>query len=498
VANILVVDDNAINRKLLVALLSGDGHLTHEACDGVDGLTAAHARRPQLIISDILMPTMDGYGFVRALRQDPILRGTPVIFYTAHYHEREAQNLAQACGVTRVLIKPCPNADILKAVEQVMAGVPETLPQVASADFDREHLRLVTNKLAERADALAASNARFAALAELNLEIASEANGQGLLEKACTGARKLLGSHYSVLAVAEESTRGLFFTTSGIDSGIPLIAPDLHAGALGGVLTQRKPWRTCRAQGTLEEPGFPLGYPSAKAYLAVPLMTPSRVYGWLCMGNKIGAECFDANDERLLQTLGAAVAKYYENNRLHTELQRQTSKLHRAYATLGGVNALIAQSRDLETASREACQLSVERGRYRLAYIEVAGANGGGATCIAAAGDRLDADRFAWRKPRDRSQRDDLVEAAVHTDAAAICNDLYATQLNIVQRRELLERGFRAIAVLPLSGNPSGRLVLLSEQAGVFDDSELRLLNEFAGGVALALAQVSEATSLAS
>jgi CheY-like chemotaxis protein len=51
-AKILVVDDNAINRKLLVALLSFDSHLTVEAVDGIDGLAVARAERPQLVISD--------------------------------------------------------------------------------------------------------------------------------------------------------------------------------------------------------------------------------------------------------------------------------------------------------------------------------------------------------------------------------------------------------------------------------------------------------------
>jgi CheY-like chemotaxis protein len=91
-ATILVVDDNSINRKVLVSLLSADGHLTLEASDGLEGLHLARTRRPQLIISDIVMPTMDGYRFVRALRLDAQLRCDsqlrliPVILYTAHYH----------------------------------------------------------------------------------------------------------------------------------------------------------------------------------------------------------------------------------------------------------------------------------------------------------------------------------------------------------------------------------------------------------------------------
>src|ERR1700722_6506019 len=250
-ATILVVDDNAINRKVLIALLSSDGHLTLQASDGADGLAVARQHRPQLIISDILMPSMDGYAFVRALRREPQLRGTPVIFYTAHYHEREAHNLARLLGVSRVLVKPSPHAELLKAVEQVMAGVSESPLDPVPENFDREHLRLLTNKLSERAQALAVSSSRFAALADLSLEIALQSDSAALLDLACAGARSLVGSQFAVLAVADQSVAdGVFFTTSGLDNVThPVAMPDLHGGALGEVLAQRQPWRSCHADG---------------------------------------------------------------------------------------------------------------------------------------------------------------------------------------------------------------------------------------------------------
>ena len=65
---ILVVDDNATNRKLLVTWLSAEGYLTVEAVDGSDGLSTARLEKPDLVISDILMPTMDGFEFVERLR----------------------------------------------------------------------------------------------------------------------------------------------------------------------------------------------------------------------------------------------------------------------------------------------------------------------------------------------------------------------------------------------------------------------------------------------
>src|ERR1700722_5838626 len=180
---ILIVDDNALNRKLLASLLHHEGHETLEAVDGKDALEAVRRGKPQLVMSDILMPTMDGYEFVRQLRADAEFNETPVIFHTAHYHEREAQRLAQVCGVARVLAKPSESAEILLAVEQALAGLRPSGARPLAAEFDRPPLQLVTDKLSQNAMELRAANARFAALIELNVQLASERDPRGLLAR---------------------------------------------------------------------------------------------------------------------------------------------------------------------------------------------------------------------------------------------------------------------------------------------------------------------------
>ena len=79
---------------------------------------------PHAGIADILMPTMDGYEFVRHLRADPAIAATPVIFYTAHYHEPEARKLAAACGVSFVLTKPSEPDVVLETVHAALANAP--------------------------------------------------------------------------------------------------------------------------------------------------------------------------------------------------------------------------------------------------------------------------------------------------------------------------------------------------------------------------------------
>src|SRR5580765_8166264 len=116
-ATILIVDDRPTNRQFLLTLLGYTGHRLLEAGDGAQALDIARAERPDLVITDILMPTMDGYEFTSNLRRDPGLARTPVIFYTATYNSPEARLLADSCGVRTVLRKPAEPEDILAAVD---------------------------------------------------------------------------------------------------------------------------------------------------------------------------------------------------------------------------------------------------------------------------------------------------------------------------------------------------------------------------------------------
>ncbi len=76
-ATILIVDDLSTNRKFLVTLLRHHGHRLLEAADGREALAAVQAERPDLVITDVLMPVMDGYEFVRQLRLNPAPAGFP-------------------------------------------------------------------------------------------------------------------------------------------------------------------------------------------------------------------------------------------------------------------------------------------------------------------------------------------------------------------------------------------------------------------------------------
>jgi CheY-like chemotaxis protein len=102
---ILVVDDNESNRELLNAFLSGNGYNVIEARDGLEAVKVAATECPDLIIMDLSMPVLDGFGAVRLLREVPEVCEVPVIACTAH--DSSTYRLqAMAVGFNEFLPKP--------------------------------------------------------------------------------------------------------------------------------------------------------------------------------------------------------------------------------------------------------------------------------------------------------------------------------------------------------------------------------------------------------
>jgi len=117
-ATILVVDDKASNRSVLTTLLGYRGHRLIEASNGLEALDKVRTEHIDLVITDILMPGMDGYQLAQQLRDEA--SNLPVIFYSAVFLEAEARSLALACGVRQVISKPAEPEDILVVVDAAL------------------------------------------------------------------------------------------------------------------------------------------------------------------------------------------------------------------------------------------------------------------------------------------------------------------------------------------------------------------------------------------
>ena len=334
-ATILIVDDHEANRELLTTLLGYRNHQTVEAADGAEGLERARAIRPDLIITDILMPTMDGYEFTHRLRADPALAAVPVIFYSAHYLMHEARALAERCGVDYVVQKPVEPQELMRTVDAALGLVPVAVPPPPVEEFDREHIRVLTDKLSTKAEEVQNLNARLEALIQIGQELNVAQDPSELVERYCGAAREVIGAMCASACITDESGRAI------------------HRFCSGGVKTQEpgNPYPTCELRGPMLEvlaegqcrrgriwPGGELalgctpGLAPLDSYLVAPVLTRNRAYGWIGLGNKLGGAGFSPDDERILTTLAAQLAVGYENSRLFEQLKQRAEDLEREAA----------------------------------------------------------------------------------------------------------------------------------------------------------------------
>ena len=170
-ATILIVDTNPTDRRSFITLLSDFDHRLLEAHDGSDALELARVELPDLIITEVIMPNMDGFTLVRRLRAEPLLAGVPVIFQTST-QETEVRKLATNSGVKHIIGKPAEPQEILRAVHDALKR-PTTssrLPQTGK--LQREHLQLLADKLYQKNQELESANERLR-----NLSLTDELTG---------------------------------------------------------------------------------------------------------------------------------------------------------------------------------------------------------------------------------------------------------------------------------------------------------------------------------
>jgi PAS domain S-box-containing protein len=117
----LIVDDNLENRYLLHVLLQGNGYQVEEASHGAEALAKARQSTPALIISDLLMPVMDGYSFLKQCKADEQLKVVPFVVYTATYTDPKDERLALSLGADAFIVKPLEPEPFIRRIREVVA-----------------------------------------------------------------------------------------------------------------------------------------------------------------------------------------------------------------------------------------------------------------------------------------------------------------------------------------------------------------------------------------
>jgi signal transduction histidine kinase/CheY-like chemotaxis protein len=152
---ILIVDDLYDARQVLRYMVENNGHEAIEAENGSDALTIAKSSPPDLIISDALMPVMDGFKFLRAVKQEPELCAIPFVFYSSAYKEDQDIRLAMSLGANAYLFKPMDPVELWEEIESILEKAKQNNQYPTElieedAEYLRRYSEVVATKLEEK------------------------------------------------------------------------------------------------------------------------------------------------------------------------------------------------------------------------------------------------------------------------------------------------------------------------------------------------------------
>lgn len=165
---ILIVDDNTNDRKLLRLIFERYGyHSIIEAGDGLEGIDMARAMRPDIIVSDALMPRMDGFQFLWTLKMDEDLRNIPFLFHSAVYTGLKEEELALRLGAEGFITRPKEPDEFWREMAPIMENIASGRrkpkpPQLLAEEMEylRKYSEVVAGKLEEKVRELEETLAR--------------------------------------------------------------------------------------------------------------------------------------------------------------------------------------------------------------------------------------------------------------------------------------------------------------------------------------------------
>ncbi len=207
---ILVADDNVQGRYLLMQLFTASGHQCTAVADGAAALGALRSEPFDAIVSDILMPGMDGFQFCRETRNDPQLGALPFVFYTATYTDEKDREFGLSLGADAFLIKPSDPSVLLEAIERARgdkARRPSLAPGPAEQVFLQQYNSRLVHKLESKLSELERSHSE---LLKTNLALGHEVSRRASAE------RTERSIHVLLRATLESTADGLVaFDASG-------------------------------------------------------------------------------------------------------------------------------------------------------------------------------------------------------------------------------------------------------------------------------------------
>ena len=332
-ARVLVVDDAKSGRDMLTRRLEQDGHRADVAEDGEQALTMLGAVDYDLVLLDILMPRLDGYGVLERVKADERLRHIPIVVISAIEETASVVRCLQM-GADDYVTKPF-DAVLLRA------RVTACLQKKRVHDLEQAHTRelqslneVLEQRVTEATEDLRRRVRELTALTEASRAINSVMNTDRLLEQILELSREVMTAEASSLLVLEPETGKLQFVVARGTAGPALKSTtvDLGQGIAGWVAQTGEPllipdaYRDARFDPSYDQrTGF-----HTRSVLTVPIVIKGEIAGVVQVINKVSADAFDERDLHLFQSFASMASIALENARLFERTRRMADDLREA------------------------------------------------------------------------------------------------------------------------------------------------------------------------
>ena len=354
---ILIVDDREENLYMLESLLKGSGYEVVSAVNGAEALEKIRSEGADMIISDILMPVMDGFKLCKEVRADNTLKDTPLVFYTSTYKDKRDEEFALKLGADRYIIKPMEPDKLLKILQDVMRDVEkgkEVPKKPVSEEKEEEILKLYSERLVNKLEKKMMDLEREVAnrkrveekinhlnlvlhtIRKVNQLIVKEKDPIRLLQGVCDNLIKNRGYNSAWIVILDESGRLVRSAEAGLGKEFLPLAEQLKGGDLpycaretlskSGVVVIKDPSSSCTDCPLHEK------FHDAKA-MSIRLEYEEKVYGMLVVSVPAGSVT-DEEEQSLFHEVAGDIAFALhdmeveeERNRAEEVLQKRTYDL---------------------------------------------------------------------------------------------------------------------------------------------------------------------------
>lgn len=530
-SDILLVEDSPTQLQQLQHLLETHGYNVITAVNGKLGLEAARMHPPAIIISDIVMPEMNGFELCKAIRSDEILKDTPIVLLTSLSGAADVIEALKS-GADNFIRKPYDEQNLLLRINNILMS--KKLRSNNKFEFGVEislggDRHFITAERQQILDLLISTYEQAVELCgTLQIRDKQISRSNEILRGIYLIAKGLNGSMTRQEAIAQVLDRAMllpdvragWFSVYEGESNFKLVGsrglpPALEVpGALNGdCLCRRKvlAGEINRSMNITEcdrlknAKGDTRGL---RSHVTIPLKSGNVLMGIL---NLVGAEnvLFDDNDLDVLNGIGNQIGAALDRCLIHEHLEelviertadlsseiierkkaeQNVKKLNRLYAVLSNINQAIVRIRDIHELYNESCRIAVEEGSFRMAWIGLLDRNSNKVRVVASAGiiddylDKIDIDLN--NKTKNHGPSGSAIKLGVHCISSDIANDANM----LPWREDALRLGYRSSASFPLKvfGGVQGVFTLYSNELNSFNDVEIKLLDELAMDISFA------------